>query len=102
LAAAKALALQPKPQSQAEAKRLANLCIKATSGLLGNTPAVCRKAYIHPGVLSAFAEEGLPKSFAKAEGAAFERVVLAFLRKLAIAPNPKPKSTGKPARSRTL
>jgi DNA topoisomerase-1 len=102
LAAAKALALQPKPQSQAEGKRLANLCIKATSGLLGNTPAVCRKAYIHPGVLSAFAKEGLPKSFAKAEGAAFERAVLAFLRKLASTPEPKPTPPGEAGRSRTL
>jgi len=30
--------------------------IRATSRLLGNTPAVARSAYIHPGVLAAFAE----------------------------------------------
>ena len=102
LAAAKALALQPRPQSQAESKRLTNLCIKATAGLLGNTPAVCRKAYIHPGVLDAFAEEGLPKSFTKAEGAAFERAVLAFLQKLARNPNLKPARARKAARSQAL
>ncbi len=83
LAAAKALALQPKPTSQAEAKRAVNLCIKATAGLLGNTPAVCRKAYVHPEVLKAFAEETLPPAFAKTDGAKFEKAVLRFLDKLA-------------------
>jgi DNA topoisomerase-1 len=83
LAAAKALALQPRPTSQAEAKRAVNLCIKATAGLLGNTPAVCRKAYVHPEVLKAFSEETLPPAFAKADGERFEKAVLRFLDKLA-------------------
>ena len=83
LAAAKALAIQPAPASQTEAKRATNLCIKATAGLLGNTPAVCRKAYVHPEVLRAFAEQALPPSFAKAEGEAFERAALRFLDGLA-------------------
>ena len=88
LAAAKALSLQPAPQSEAEAKRLTTLCVKATAGLLGNTPAVCRAAYIHPGVLTAFAEGRLPKGFAKAEGDRFEAAVLKFLDALAINGNP--------------
>ena len=79
LAAAKALAMQPKPESQTEARRAVNLCIKATAGLLGNTPAVCRKAYVHPEVLEAFAKEALPPIFAKAEGPALERAALKFL-----------------------
>ncbi len=83
LAAAKGLALQPRPTSQAEAKRAVNLCIKATAGLLGNTPAVCRKAYVHPEVLKAFSDEALPASFAKADGEALERAVLRFLDTLA-------------------
>ena len=83
LAAAKALSMQDAPTSEAEAKRLANVCIKATAGLLGNTPAVCRKAYIHPAVLDAFHEKNLPKSFAKTDGAAFEKAVLRFLDTLA-------------------
>jgi DNA topoisomerase-1 len=83
LAAAKALALQPHPTSQTEAKHAVTLCIKATAGLLGNTPAVCRKAYVHPGVLEAFSEHALPSSFATAEGEKFERAVLRFLDKLA-------------------
>jgi DNA topoisomerase-1 len=83
LAAAKALALQPNPASQAEARRALNLCIKAAAGLLGNTPAVCRKAYVHPEVLKAFSDQALPKSFAKADGEGLERAVLRFLDKLA-------------------
>ncbi len=79
VAAAKALAMQPPPSGKTEAKRLTNLCVKATAGLLGNTPAVCRSAYIHPAVLEAFAEQSLPKSFAKAEGDQYEKAVLKFL-----------------------
>jgi DNA topoisomerase-1 len=82
LAAAKALAMQTRPESAHEAKRLTTLCIKATAGLLGNTPAVCRKAYIHPAVFDAFAAQTLPKSFAKAEGPALEKAVLRFLAAL--------------------
>jgi DNA topoisomerase-1 len=85
LAAAKALALQPPPASAAEAKRLTSLCVKATAGLLGNTPAVCRAAYIHPAVLAAFAESGLPQGFARADGEALEAELLEFLDALAAA-----------------
>ena len=79
LAAAKALALQPAPSSEREAKQAMTLCVKATAGLLGNTPAVCRSAYIHPEVLKAFADRRLPKAFARCEGAACEKAVLKFL-----------------------
>ena len=83
LAAAKALAMQEKPESQAAAKRAVTLCIKATAGLLGNTPAVCRKAYVHPEVLEAFAHSDLPPSFARLDGEALERAALRFLDGLA-------------------
>ncbi|CAN5252279.1 DNA topoisomerase IB [soil metagenome] len=81
-AAAKALSLQDPPQSETQAKALMTTCVKATAGLLGNTPAVCRKAYIHPAVFDAFSGRSLPASFAKAEGDAFERALLRFLDKL--------------------
>jgi DNA topoisomerase-1 len=83
LAAAKALAMQPEPGSETEAKHLVATCVKATAGLLGNTPAVCRSAYIHPAVLEAFAARTLPARFAKAEGDAYEKAVLRFLDDLA-------------------
>jgi DNA topoisomerase-1 len=54
LSAARALALQPRPISAAEAKREIAACVKAVAGILGNTPTVCRACYIHPAVFSAF------------------------------------------------
>ena len=83
IAAAKALALQPPPASEREAKAATTLCVKAAAGLLGNTPAVCRSAYIHPEVLTAFAERRLPEAFREAEGADYETAVLEFLDGLA-------------------
>jgi DNA topoisomerase-1 len=61
LAALEALSMSPKPETQTEAKRTLNTCVKAVAGLLGNTPAVCRAAYIHPKVLEAFETSRLPK-----------------------------------------
>ena len=61
LAALEALSMSPKPATQTEAKRTLNTCVKAVAGLLGNTPAVCRAAYIHPKVLEAFEASQLPK-----------------------------------------
>ena len=60
LAALEALSLSPKPETKTEAKRTLNTCVKAVAGLLGNTPAVCRAAYIHPKVLEAFETSQLP------------------------------------------
>jgi len=53
-----ALALQklPAPKSATAAKRQINGVIKEVAAHLGNTPTVCRKCYIHPAVLTAFAE----------------------------------------------
>lgn len=48
LAAARALSLHPPPEDEAAAKRAVTDCIKVVAGLLGNTPAVCRSAYVHP------------------------------------------------------
>jgi DNA topoisomerase-1 len=61
LAALEALSTSPKPETKTEAKRTLNTCVKAVAGLLGNTPAVCRAAYIHPKVLEAFETSRLPK-----------------------------------------
>ena len=83
LAAAKALSMHPAPTTAREAKKTVTLCVKATAGLLGNTPAVCRSAYIHPAVVKAFIDRRLPEVFANADGDALETEVLAFLDALA-------------------
>jgi DNA topoisomerase-1 len=51
------LATRKAPETKREAKSAINETIKAVAQELGNTPAVCRKCYIHPAVLAAF-EEG--------------------------------------------
>ena len=79
LAAAKALSMHPAPQTEREAKKTVTLCVKATAGLLGNTPAVCRSAYIHPEVLRAFVDQRLPEAFAGVDGEDFEQAVLKWL-----------------------
>jgi len=79
LAAAKALALQPPAADARQIKSATTLCVKATARLLGNTPAVCRAAYIHPAVIDAFAEGRLPSKFAEVDGEALEAAVLSFL-----------------------
>jgi DNA topoisomerase I len=78
VAAARALAMQPECATPAEAKRNINTCVKAVAGVLGNTAAVCRSAYIHPLVLEAYAEGALPFRPASTDRA-FELAVVRFL-----------------------
>ena len=67
--------------------------IDAVAGLLGNTRAVCRKSYIHPGIIDSYAEGTLAPAFARrASGARGGRaklspdevVVLALLQQRAM------------------
>lgn len=46
------------PRSAAEAKRNVKLAVSLSALELGNTPAICRKAYIHPTVLSEYENAG--------------------------------------------
>jgi DNA topoisomerase-1 len=78
VAAARALALCADCGSATEAKRNVNTCVKAVAGLLGNTAAVCRAAYIHPAVLAAYEAGAFPLR-ANGDGRAFELAVLRLL-----------------------
>jgi DNA topoisomerase-1 len=78
LAAARALVTLPACAGNGDAKKNVVTCVKAVAGLLGNTPAVCRKAYIHPAVLAAYEAGELPLK-ATASDRAFELAVLKFL-----------------------
>jgi DNA topoisomerase-1 len=53
-----ALALQEveKAETQAAAKKNVRAAIERVAARLGNTPAICRKCYVHPEVLQAYAE----------------------------------------------
>jgi DNA topoisomerase-1 len=78
LAAARALLASEPCSGAAQAKRTINGCVKAVAGVLGNTAAVCRAAYIHPAVLQAYAEGALELK-ATGDPRAFELAVLRFL-----------------------
>jgi DNA topoisomerase-1 len=46
------------PKSEQEAKRNVALCCRLVAMELGNTPAICRSAYIHPAVLEEYRASG--------------------------------------------
>ncbi|HZX16716.1 MAG TPA: DNA topoisomerase IB [Pseudomonas sp.] len=73
-------------QPESDAKRHVVATVKAVAKQLGNTPAVCRKCYIHPAVLEHFslgALSKLPKPRVR-KGLKAEEVALAmFLERLA-------------------
>jgi len=89
--AAFALAEFKKYDSQAEAKRNVVAAIESVSKQLGNTPAICRKCYVHPEVLNAYMSGDLVKMIEAKIAQKFKRqyakltsdeiMVLAFLRK---------------------
>jgi DNA topoisomerase-1 len=79
LNAARALTMQPPPESATAAKQAVILCVKAVAGLLGNTPTVCRAAYIHPAVIAAFECGTLAETFGSSPLAG-EPALLRFLK----------------------
>jgi len=84
--AAIALAKQEEYQTKKEAKSNIKTAICAVAELLGNTPAVCRKCYVHPVIVEAYLKRtqivGLngTKSLEPLNLRKAERAVLKFLR----------------------
>jgi DNA topoisomerase I len=52
-----ALNAQEKFETQKQAKSNINTAIKAVAKVLGNTPAICRKCYVHPTVLETYLDQ---------------------------------------------
>lgn len=73
----RALQLLPPPTSKTAGERHVATAVTAVAGLLGNTRAVCRKSYIHPAVIEAYLDGGLPR----VPESRLERGVLAFLQR---------------------
>jgi len=48
------------PDSAAERTRSVNRALRAAAQALGNTLAVCRRSYVHPGVVDAYLDDRLP------------------------------------------
>ena len=53
--------LEP-PASPTAAKRAIAEAIRDVADALGNTPAVCRASYVHPGILESYAAGELPNT----------------------------------------
>lgn len=79
VSAARALRIEPPPGSKTEAKRVMARCCRAVSGLLGNTPAVCRASYIHPTVFETYADGRLSTALPAPEDDAFETALIELL-----------------------
>ncbi len=87
------LVLQQQPAtSEAAAKRATAQAVKAVARRLGNTPAVCRRSYIHPDVLESYRDGSLASLAAKIEDIddgdtaglfTNEKIVLGFLKRRA-------------------
>ena len=87
--AARTLAALDHAETETEAKRGVVRAVETVAGQLGNTPAVCRKCYIHPAVLEAHLDGSLVTCLRErteeepAEGCGLdpdERCVLRLLR----------------------
>jgi DNA topoisomerase-1 len=70
LRAATVLAELGPPGSPSEGKRNVALAMRLVSSELGNTPAICRKSYVHPMIVARYLDEGktipLPRARRKA------------------------------------
>jgi len=79
VSAARALRIEPPPASPTEAKRTITRCVKAVSGLLGNTPAVCRASYVHPAVFDLYQRGALAEALPGPDAKAFEKALIKVL-----------------------
>jgi len=88
-----ACALQEFPdyKSNAHAKRNVSQAVEAVAGVLGNTPAICRKSYIHPAIVDSYTDGSLPRTrrsrklrsvSSTADFQQMETAVLAWLHRL--------------------
>ena len=97
LLAARLFALQAREEHAQGARPALRPVLDSVARALGNTPAICRKSYIHPAVIEAYLAGTLPDTLAVASDAArgdAERALLAFLR----ARRARRSAPGKPGR----
>src|SRR5206468_7502869 len=88
--AAMALQAQDAFENNSQAKKNVKAAISAVAKMLGNTPAVCRKCYVHPAVLETYLDGNLIEGLKKrtedmlenslGDLRSEEAAVLAFLR----------------------
>lgn len=76
-------------QDEATAKKHLMEVIRQVSSELGNTPAICRKCYVHPAIIEAFLAgelQGLKKARKRKGLSAEEASLMHFLQALHVAP----------------
>ncbi len=72
LLAARELRQMTPPTSQRETKRTINQVIQRVASMLGNRPATCRKYYVHPAILEAYADGSLFEAVALVRDEGYE------------------------------
>jgi DNA topoisomerase-1 len=77
--AAARFAAEPTPDTKTAAERAVAAVVREVAAALGNTPAVCRKSYVHPAVVEAFVAGALPNGKAGRGRSADEDRVLRLL-----------------------
>jgi DNA topoisomerase-1 len=88
------------PDSTSERTKTVNRALRAAAAALGNTLAVCRKSYVHPGVVDAYLTGALSSRrvrLAVPGLRAGERRTLALLRKLRAPAKRQPARARRPA-----
>ena len=89
----------PDDASETALKQLQNEVIKSVAEALGNTPAVCRKAYLDPCVFAGWRDNSLQRAAHGARGARqWERAALKFLAQAHRAQPRATRKRGSPAR----
>jgi len=80
VSAARALRDMDPPTSPTDARRKIVQCCKAVSGLLGNTPTVCRSSYIHPEIFDLFETGRIADALPGPDTKAFEPALIKLLK----------------------
>ena len=77
-----ALVRAPRPDSERSRRQVVTDALREVASYLGNTPAVCRKSYVHPDVLQAYHDGVLARLRlpADAQWAQLEAATLRFLK----------------------
>ena len=72
---------RPRPGSEREARKHILETVRAVTARLGNTPAICRKSYIHPGLFDAYRAGELPATDGAYGLSGDEAAFLRFLKR---------------------
>jgi len=80
VSAARALRDMEPPTSPTDARRKITQCCKAVSGLLGNTPTVCRSSYVHPDVFELFETGRIADALPGPDAKSFEPALIKLLK----------------------